>query len=177
MCILCTDPSCQNRFILTVHWINCVKLLCLTNRKFGNQLWQLWPVQEIYIFLRGHVSFLWDNLKRFSNYKKIQLFHRNFIGLIYWKADIKSKLLYDYQYKQADMEYVQCMYTEIYTMWTFAEFRVFFSQINFPFSNLSLDSCTKQFSILLGSLVIKYNIFYFLYGVPRIFLQLKELVH
>ena len=38
MCILCTDPSCQNRFILTVHWINCVKLFCLTNRKSGNQL-------------------------------------------------------------------------------------------------------------------------------------------
>ena len=56
--ILCTDPSCQNRFILTVHWINCVKLFCLTNRKSGNHLWQLGPVQEIYIFLRGHVSFL-----------------------------------------------------------------------------------------------------------------------
>ena len=23
ICILCTDPSWQNRFILTVHWISC----------------------------------------------------------------------------------------------------------------------------------------------------------
>ena len=23
MCILCTDPSCQNQFILTAHWISC----------------------------------------------------------------------------------------------------------------------------------------------------------
>ena len=29
----------------------------LTNRKPGNKLWQLGPVQEICIFLRGHVSF------------------------------------------------------------------------------------------------------------------------
>ena len=33
------------------------KLFCLTNRKPGNQLWQLGSVHEIYIFLRGHVSF------------------------------------------------------------------------------------------------------------------------
>ena len=61
MCILCTDPSCQNRFILTVYWIKCVKLFCLTNRKSGNQLWQLGPVQEIYIFLRGHVYFIFED--------------------------------------------------------------------------------------------------------------------
>ena len=34
------------------------KLFCLTNRKSGNQLWQLEPVQEIYIFLRGHALIL-----------------------------------------------------------------------------------------------------------------------
>ena len=34
------------------------KLFCLTNRKSENKLWQLRPGQEIYIFLRGHVSFI-----------------------------------------------------------------------------------------------------------------------
>ena len=34
------------------------KLFCLTNRKSGNQLWQLESVHEIYIFLRGYVSFI-----------------------------------------------------------------------------------------------------------------------
>ena len=34
-----------------------VKLFCLTNKKCWNQFWQLQFVQEIYIFLRGHVSF------------------------------------------------------------------------------------------------------------------------
>jgi len=34
-----------------------VKLFCLTNRKSGNQLWRLGPVQEICIFSRGHASF------------------------------------------------------------------------------------------------------------------------
>ena len=35
-----------------------VKLFCLTKRKSGNQLWQLGPVQEICIILRGHISFV-----------------------------------------------------------------------------------------------------------------------
>ena len=39
-----------------------MKLFCLTNRKSGNQLWQLGSVHEIYIFLRGHVSFNFFNI-------------------------------------------------------------------------------------------------------------------
>ena len=43
VCILWTDPSCQNRFILTVYWISWgeVRLFCLTNKKFWIQFWQL----------------------------------------------------------------------------------------------------------------------------------------
>ena len=68
MCILYTDPSCQNRFILTIHWIICVKLFCLTNRKSGNQIWQLGPVQEIYIFFKEAMSplFLFFTAKFFK---------------------------------------------------------------------------------------------------------------
>ena len=35
------------------------KLFCLTNKKCWNQFWQLELVQEIYIFLRFHGSFIW----------------------------------------------------------------------------------------------------------------------
>ena len=37
MCILCTDPSCQNWFILTVHWISSCEAVLLDQSK----VWKL----------------------------------------------------------------------------------------------------------------------------------------
>ena len=51
-----------------------VKLFCLTNRKSGNQLWQLGSVHEIYIFLRGHVSFPFEDETLFIRFYVSQLY-------------------------------------------------------------------------------------------------------
>ena len=70
-------PSCQNRIFCHIIGKAVAKLFyltSLTNRKSGNQLWQLGPVQEIYIFLRGHVSFVF--------YEQIQSFKTEFSVII-----------------------------------------------------------------------------------------------
>ena len=53
------------------------KLFCLTNKKYGNHLWQLGSVQKIYIFLRGHVSF-----QKFGCYKYNEYDTADFIFIL-----------------------------------------------------------------------------------------------
>ena len=57
ICILCTDPSCPNPFILTVHLISWGEAgVKLTNKKALVECQQLGFVQEIYNFLTGPIS-------------------------------------------------------------------------------------------------------------------------
>jgi len=68
-----------------------VKLFCLTNRKSGNQLWQLGSVHEIYIFLRGHVSFKALMGEDLHSYYEVNLHEADFSGLYPTFAKIESK--------------------------------------------------------------------------------------
>ena len=57
MCILCTDPSCQDLFILTIHWSSCDEAVLVDQWK----AWKLVLAARIRTwnihFLRGHISF------------------------------------------------------------------------------------------------------------------------